>query len=95
VCSPVLVPVEEVHDAALHGGVGSPSWCGAGAGSWWAPNSCGDATRSMELEENACDCDMIVLAVLAVNCVTFTSVIYSHLFTSIHIIQKYNDLLEL
>lgn len=52
-CSPVLVPVEEVHAAALHGAVGSPSWCGAGAGSWWAPNSCGDATRSMEQEENA------------------------------------------
>jgi hypothetical protein len=43
----------------------------------------------MELEENACDCDMIVLAVLAVNCVTFTSVIYSHLFISFRNIMIY------
>ena len=80
-CSPVLVPVEEVHDAALHGGVGSPSRCGAGAGSWWAPNSCGDATRSMELEENACATGERAGCAGCQLCHFHTSVIYSRLFT--------------
>lgn len=52
-CSPVPVPVAEAPDAAPRGGAGCWSRCDAGANSWWAPNSCGDATWSLELEENA------------------------------------------